>query len=398
MASPDIARRSRPATDSTGVSRREGSLPFYCVGAVFALSALGHLGLLGASVSLQALLWLTVLTLAAAADGRRGFLLTRYGTRTLLVATLLGAWVIVLGTSAVFATALDPSVLVVIGACLSPTTMWVAAKCTSGRSPSTSTGARFALAACTFWALLALIDAVTAPPGSPLPFISHERTFMAVFLLFAPFTRRYARNTIRLIVGVALLVSFAKYPSATTVIVALVGGSAFGVMRLRRFSLRVAAIVSLAGGALYLGSGADRLGSFYERFGRNDNSLTREILWSQARSLIEYSPVQGGGARLPVTAMFTQGAQTFLAPLHNSWLTIGVVGGWVAITLLAVVCIRGLACGLVVRASDGYWFPPLCAAVVTLTVNPTFDRPDTGFFFWLLVLLSSVKPKEENLR
>jgi hypothetical protein len=361
------------------------------IGYFLALSALSSWDLLPSSTTVQAALFLAGASLTMSMDSGQWQRSSRFGRLVSLLGVALSVWLLLVSAFAFAEGTLNPSCLVVTVLAALPLTQVVVRRRSQLDLTLPASRMKFMYAGATLWAVAAIVDAVGAPSGLPLQFMSHERTFIAILVL--TIRGRAWFGVVRLMVLAAVTISIVKYPSATSIIALSSGAGVLLIQRIERPARRMTTAGISLGVIALAAVNSSVLQKFYLATGRNDNSSTREYLWAQAQSIISASPLVGGHASLPVTAVFTQYGKNFVVPLHNTWLTVGVVGGVVAILLLFAISGAAVFAGLMGTRRTTPWLAPLAASLVTLTVNPTLDRPDTAALFWVLVLTAAASEK-----
>lgn len=242
--------------------------------------------------------------------------------------------------------------------------------------------------------ILGLLDALNAPFGRPLTLLNHEKTFIAVYVLLMP--RLRGSWLVKLVMAAGLTLSLHKYPAATTYIAVVLVLAAVLMLRMSRnpalLSVLAAGWLAILGFTGFLGEGLD---SFYDAIGRGDNTATRLSLWNQAWSDVRQNPLAGGAMEERITGTGRIDGTLKPVPFHNSYLTLMVGGGFVALLLfssfIAVVVFKALGESRAFRAQYAVqWLPALLAALTSMTVNPIVDQLGSAVFFYVLLAVGLV--------
>lgn len=262
-----------------------------------------------------------------------------------------------------------------------------------GRRVSLSrTVARAPYAAAGLFASLSLVEVLILNPSGPFELLSHEKTFVAIYVLCMPPRRGVRVLKIAMIAG--LMTSLVAYPSATTVATVLAAAAISWLIRKDRLSAATMSWLCtvLIIGFLFIQNAESALRKFYSAVGRTDNTQTRLFLWQQVIPYIEEHPFVGGAAKVSITALANINGISRPTPLHNSFLTLLLVGGGVAILLLMllVFMLTTTAVSRSTRPSSGrtnQWLPPLVAGFGAFAVNPVIDNLASSLFFTVLILM-----------
>lgn len=355
----------------------------FSLAAALLLGVLDSVGLLPGSASVRSLICVVTVACTLLIDIPGIPIRGRLGVLTVIGGCLFGVYLSGLAASAAVRGVLSPdNVVVIVLACV-PLLVGLVVKMRLKTRGIRPVGVLLLKTSAVLWATRSLLDAATATAGVPLEFFSHERCFIALVILFIPAGRWYL--AVRIAMLLAIAISMYKYPAATTAIVLLAAALTYLVMAVSRTTLRVGLAAVIAATAVVASSNNVLLERFYQMAGRTDNSSTREYLWAQATASIERSPLLGGAASTPIVAINERSGDLFLLPIHNTWLTLGMIGGVLAIVIFGLTLGSALLAGLVSKRPSALWLPALMGAAVTLSVNPTLDRPDTSLTFWLLV-------------
>ncbi|WP_460772519.1 O-antigen ligase family protein [Microbacterium sp. GXF7504] len=240
-----------------------------------------------------------------------------------------------------------------------------------------------------------LIDGVlTLSGGSPNTGLSHERIFLAIWAFTLVPERRW--RLVRVLLVAAMALSLLRYASATSVIAI---GTAFFVALLlksrNRFRATTLLIVSIAVMMVALPSLSRLVDDFYVRFGRVNNTTTREGLWRQASDILEANPFFGGRAQASITGLANIDGRIQLVPFHNTLLTVGTVGGWIAVGLLVLLIAIALFRGLLAVGSErqraATWLPALASGLACISVNPVLEKPGTAVAFYVLIFVALLR-------
>lgn len=223
---------------------------------------------------------------------------------------------------------------------------------------------------------------------------SHERVYVALFVL--SLSRAANTKSISVLIWAGLVLSFVRYPSATTLLALVVFVLLRAALRinLRRLWVIAGAIIASMAFVLVI-NGRSLLNEFYLLVGRTDNSGTREYLWAQAETVLAQSPWFGGAASVSITGLANVNGVVQPVPYHNSMLTVGVVAGWPAVALLCALLLIVILGEVFSRkgslASQSVWLPALAASVVSLAFNPVLEKPGLALIFYTLLALSLVR-------
>ena len=333
---------------------------------------------------------LVLLTLSVMADVNQSR--RRRGAEAGIPFVLLAGWLLTLWVGALVMSRWEDDTLVVIFTAmmlaLGSLNMWFDGQ---PDSPAWSRWQAAPYVAGTLFALVAIVDASLGEHDSPVNLMSHERAFVAVYILSLP--RRRRTWAMRGLVVVALLVSLYQYASATTALTLVLALGVGWIVRHARRALALAVGASVAAATLLVtGIAARILDAFYESSGRIDNTATREYLWAQGWDVVRESPVVGGATRVSITYLANIEGRITFVPLHNSYLTLLVVGGAVALVLLALgivwMTVVGLAEPLELRRRIGtQWLPTFICAAVSMLVNPVLDRLGNAVFLVVVTLI-----------
>ncbi|WP_427006381.1 hypothetical protein [Pseudarthrobacter sp. H2] len=238
----------------------------------------------------------------------------------------------------------------------------------------------------------ALLDAALTPWGEQPTLLGHEKAFLAIVVMGMPKTRRSA--VYKAITLTALIVAFIKYPSATVGFVVIVSMVCFWLLQAKTNTSRNIRTIGLIGcfGVIAVKSN-DWIAKFYAVMGRGDNTETRLGLWDQAIASVVANPVVGSAASEPITGLANIRGVIQPVPFHNSFLTLAVSCGLVAVGLLALSTIllfaTCLSPDLGMRRRAGLWLPALLGGLVTMSVNPVLDSLGTALPFYALMLCGS---------
>jgi O-antigen ligase len=241
---------------------------------------------------------------------------------------------------------------------------------------------------------LSLLDALDAPFGRPLHLLNHEKTFIALFILLMPPVK--GGRPVKLLTAVAMVVSLYKYPAATTLIAIGLAAGAVVLLRLvpnpRPWVLLAVTVLPVLAftGLLYKG-----LETFYHAIGRGDNNETRLSLWGQAWPYLAQNPFAGSAMEERITGVGRIDGVLRMVPFHNSYLTLMVAGGFIAITFFALfilaVLLEALKKPRPFRSGQAtQWLPPILAALVSMTVNPIIDELGSATFFYIMLAVAVV--------
>ncbi len=353
---------------------------------VLILSGLGGLGISAPSISVNAALYVLVIALGYILDrasfGHGG----RLGRASLVMGCAFGLWLIALSFTSLVNGSMSPDTAVIVIPAVIPLLLAASLGLRLGTDGLMPLGAPALRVAASFWVATAILDALTAEVGSPLQFLSHERTFIAVAIVSMPGAGAFLLA--RVGAGAAVLLSLSIYPSATSLAVILIACLVAVLLRIRSRTWRlVGAGIAATVSAVLLGA-TDTIGRLYIVMGRVNNSETREALWAQALTVIDSNLLVGGAVSMQISGTFERYGRVLQVPIHNTWLTLGVAGGVIAIAAFAATV--GFAVLAGITAAQARWLPALAGAVVTLSVNPTLDRPDTAAAFWVLVCSAMV--------
>lgn len=348
-------------------------------------------GLLTSGPSLRYALVFGALTISTFADvhatRRRGSVLVT------VPFVALAAWLTLLWLSAITAGQWQPNTLVVIYAAvvlaLAATNMLLPGR--RGRAGRSHRWERGVYAAALIFAVVSAVDAAAGETGSPVNLLSHERTFVSLYVLSLP--KRRFTWVMRLTMLTALVISFVQYAAATTLLTVALAVAVAVIVHCSRHPVALTLTSSvLAGGLVLSGVAESVLGFFYSASGRVDNTSTREYLWAQALDIVDEGPVAGGATRISIAYLANIDGRISYAPIHNSYLTVMVVGGVVACALLVVgltgLVLAGLARPLEERRDFGsQWLPAYIAVAVSMIVNPVIDKLGASLFFIVLTLV-----------
>lgn len=241
---------------------------------------------------------------------------------------------------------------------------------------------------------LSLLDAVQAPVGRPLHLLNHEKSFIALFILLMPAAK--GSIAVKLLTAAAMAVSLYKYPAATTLIAIAL---AVGAVLLLRFIPNPYPWVLLAAAALpvlgFTGLLFKGLDAFYRAIGRGDNNETRLSLWGQAWPHLVQNPLAGSAMQERITGVGRIDGVLRLVPFHNSYLTLMVAGGLVAIVFFALFVLAAFLVALkrprpFRSAQATQWLPAILAALISMTVNPIIDELGSATFLYILLAVALV--------
>lgn len=250
----------------------------------------------------------------------------------------------------------------------------------------------FTIAVVTF-VMAALLNAVLTPWGEQANLLGHEKAFLAVLVLSLPNTGVSIFCKVATLLG--LLVAFAKYPSATVGFVVLVAGICFWLLKAKnRASLTLRFLLLSTCTGLLLGNSSDLIGRFYDAMGRGDNTDTRLGLWDQAMSTVSKSPIVGSAASEPITGLANIRGIVQPVPFHNSFLSLAVSGGLVALVLFLLLIFAVVANSMPLDdarlAHARLWFPTLAAGLVTMSVNPVLEKLGNAIPIYALFFAAAV--------
>lgn len=239
------------------------------------------------------------------------------------------------------------------------------------------------------FSIAALLDAALTPHGEQPELLGHEKAFLAIVVLALP--RFRGSWFVKWVVGLAVVVAFLKYPSATVGFGAMVAIVCFMLVQARtRTSLYVRGSMLVTCFLVIAINASDWLARFYLVVGRGDNTSTRIGLWDQALNTVRGSPLVGSAASEPITGLANIRGLIQPVPFHNSFLTLAACCGIIAVALFAllVLCLSSaiLSFDPDVRRGTGLWLPALLAGAVTMSVNPVLDELGTALPFYGLVL------------
>lgn len=249
-------------------------------------------------------------------------------------------------------------------------------------------------AAALVFAALSFIDALGAPFGRPLHLLNHEKTFVGVFILLMP--RAKGALPVKLVTGAAMVLSLYKYPAATTLIALALALAAVILLRVvpNPVPWAVGGVTALLAlgftGLLYKG-----LAAFYSAIGRGDNNDTRFSLWNQAWPYLAQNPLAGSAMEERITGVGRIDGVLRMVPYHNSYLTLMVAGGLLAIVFFSLfilaVFLDTLKRPRSFRSGQAtQWLPAILAALISMTVNPIIDELGSATFFYVLLAVASV--------
>jgi O-antigen ligase len=242
------------------------------------------------------------------------------------------------------------------------------------------------------FAATSLLEVLVLNPTGPFALLSHEKTFVAIYVLCMP--RRRGARAIKVAMFAALMASLIAYPAATTVATLFAAAAISWLVRWNRLNIATMLMMcaSLAVGFFFLQSMENALHDFYSAVGRTDNTQTRLFLWQQVFPYVQDHPWAGGEAKVSITALANINGVLRPTPLHNSFLTLLVVGGVVALCLLLTLVVV-LTTTVVSRSASTpaahihQWLPPLVAGFGTFAVNPVIDNLASSLFFSVLILV-----------
>lgn len=237
-------------------------------------------------------------------------------------------------------------------------------------------------AACAFMAT-SVWDATISTASSDI-FLNHEKTFVALYILGLPNNRLTVFTKLGMVVS--LILSFATYPTATSVVAVILAAMTALIVsseRSARKPLIVAGALALVPVLIY---GPPILERFYSLTNRADNSETRQALWDAAVRVIDGNWVLGGWFTAPITAPTDINGTTQFTPFHNSWLTLTTAGGLLltgaVIIVAALVVWKGLTRRLL---GASYWCPALVAALWSMSINPIPDKLGLALFVYVVL-------------
>ncbi|UEL27783.1 O-antigen ligase family protein [Pseudarthrobacter sp. L1SW] len=253
------------------------------------------------------------------------------------------------------------------------------------------------------FALLCLIEVLMTNKTGPLVLLSHEKAFIAIFIFCMP--RRKGASGVKFLMAAAMVGSLIAYPSATTVATLFSAALIFLLVRKRRSGFEVSVVVfGVPLIAFALMEPLERaLSGFYSAVGRTDNTQTRLFLWKQAVPYIQEDPLVGGAARVSITALANINGVFRPTPLHNSFLTLGLVGGAISVVLLCVLLVTMV--GTAMQLSDPtsqvfvqQWMPALVAGLTTFAVNPVIDSLGSALFFYAIICVGLANTTRTTFR
>jgi O-antigen ligase len=322
---------------------------------------------------------------------------SNFANCTAFAAILYSSWLLLLLAAALLDNEWAPNTLVVVAV---PVLMGVVGlgsilQLESSARRNTKFWDRSVYLSATLFAALSLLEVTVLEKPGHFHLLSHEKTFIAIFILCLPHRKKFW--LVKFIMLAALLVSIISYPSATTV--AAIIGAAFVALLLkysRGIFANAVVIVALLACVTFVQSLEDALGDFYAAVGRTDNTQTRLYLWQQAIPVVLDDPLFGGAARASITGIANINGVSQAVPFHNSLLTLLVVGGGIAVFLLAsvlaLISMRILSeKSRIERNISMQWLPPLVAGLGTFAVNPVIDSLGSALFFYVVLCLGLVQ-------
>ncbi|WP_323960948.1 O-antigen ligase family protein [Arthrobacter sp. JZ12] len=234
----------------------------------------------------------------------------------------------------------------------------------------------------------AIYDVASASNGEPPAHFNHETAFIAVLILCLP-ASRFSKLSKAMVV-VALAMGGVHYASATTIAILMAGLMTYLSLSYLTPRVSIALIfTTLVAGLSALPFLESLLDRFYNSFGRVDNTGTRQVLWTQAMEIWDENFLFGSGASEPITAIANIRGSLQFVPFHNSFLSLAVFGGLIALVLFAVppvrLLIRAFRSIAIERSWAKIWAPALVAAFISMSVNPILESLVTALPFYTLV-------------
>lgn len=405
MESQPSLRRGRglDTSGATTASKLDRSLPLpWTVPAVIVVCGLDSINVLPPS------LWgylttAVILLVTLIIDGGLARLSWQMRHIAVVVGAVFGAWMLLLAIRAIVSATWHVNTLIIIfGACIllaAPVLLRLApAAVPRVEGRPWSDNAR-SLAAAIFAAIGIVNGLSTLGIDSPTVGLNHESMFVAVWCLCLPIRR--GAKSIKFAICVAIVISLIRYPAATSI---LALAAAILIAVALRSQRRMAGLLLVAASGLIaiyiLPRLEEGLAAFYGSVGRTDNSGTREFLWSQAQSIIALDPLAGGAASASIAGLANIRGIIQPVPFHNTLLTLGVVGGFVAIGLFILLLVVTLGYATFSAGAERTyvrtWAPALLAAAVCLSVNPVLESLGTAAAFYVLILCASMRPSDSS--
>lgn len=373
----------------------------WTIATALVISSINSTGLLPSSPEVYVLAALA-LVVALIADHRGNGANYRLSGPGSVVAGMLSLWLLLLTFIAIDSASWAPNTFVITyGAAV--LLVAVIVRSPAVRAPAASSGrpAQALVFGALLFALVSIIQGLDTIDGAWTQGLNHERMFIAVLCFTLPLGRH--SMFVRVLVALAVAVSIFRYPSATTFVALLAAALTAMVLRgARRLWAVLALLLGVVAMLVALPIVNDLLRFFYATIGRVDNSSTRRHLWSQANRILADNPVLGGAMSEPITGMAHINGITQPVPFHNTLLTLGVAGGYVAMVLFGLLVLLLLGRGLFGSERNlGHaklWVPSFVAAVVCISVNPVLEKLDTVLVFYALVVcgLLTVRPSERK--